>query len=49
MINLGSLAGILTTVTEKVKGFGYAYLIPLSFMIVAMTVFHLGTSRYGEY
>ncbi|KAM7200757.1 POT family domain containing protein [Rhypophila sp. PSN 637] len=46
MINLGSLAGILTTLTEKVKGFGYAYLISLGFMVVALAVFHLGTSRY---
>ncbi|KAM7216819.1 POT family domain containing protein [Rhypophila decipiens] len=46
MINLGSLAGILTTLTEKVKGFGYAYLIPLGFMVVALAVFHLGRSRY---
>ncbi|KAK4210206.1 oligopeptide transporter [Rhypophila decipiens] len=46
MINLGSLAGILTTLTEKVKGFGYAYLIPLGFMVVALAVFHLETSRY---
>ncbi|KAM7185432.1 POT family domain containing protein [Naviculisporaceae sp. PSN 640] len=46
MINLGSLAGIVTTVIERVRGFGYAYLVPLSFMAVALALFQLGTSRY---
>jgi len=47
MINLGGLASILTAVTEKFKGFGFAFLVPLCLVVISVTTFQFGSSNYG--
>jgi POT family proton-dependent oligopeptide transporter len=48
VINVGGLAGIVTTLTEKHAGFGYAYLISLCLMVVAAALFQAGYFHFGE-
>lgn len=49
MINVGGLAGIVTTLTEKHAGFGYAYLISLCLMVVATVLFQVGYLHFGKH
>ncbi|KAF2998581.1 hypothetical protein E8E13_006343 [Curvularia kusanoi] len=46
MINVGGLAGIVTTLIEKHAGFGYAYLISLCLMVAAAVLFQAGFSHF---
>lgn len=48
VINVGGLTGIVTTLTEKHAGFGYAYLISLCLMVVAAALFQAGYLHFSE-
>ncbi|KAF1914535.1 proton-dependent oligopeptide transporter family [Ampelomyces quisqualis] len=47
VINVGGLAGIVTTLTEKHAGFGYAFLISLCLMLVAAALFQAGYFHFN--
>ncbi|ODQ78922.1 hypothetical protein BABINDRAFT_162582 [Babjeviella inositovora NRRL Y-12698] len=46
MINVGSLSVIATTELEMHKGFWAAYLLPLCFFVVGITVLVIGRNKY---
>jgi POT family proton-dependent oligopeptide transporter len=48
MINVGGLAGIVTTVTEKYAGFGFAYLISLCLVVASAALFQAWYLHFGE-
>lgn len=48
MTNVGGLAGILTTITEKDASFGFAFLIALCLIAVSAVTFQAGVARYSE-
>lgn len=48
VINVGGLAGIVTTLTEKHAGFGYAYLISLCLMVAAAVLFQAGYPHFSK-
>lgn len=48
MINVGSLAGIITTLLEKDVGFGVAFLVPVVLISLAMLIFVASSKTFGE-
>ncbi|TVY92733.1 putative peptide transporter [Lachnellula willkommii] len=46
MINVGGLAGIVTTITEKTRGFGFAYLIGLCLIVASAATFQAGFTHF---
>lgn len=48
LINIGSLAGVGTTLLEAHIGFGFAFLVPLILMILGFILFLSYSGSFGE-
>lgn len=48
MINIGSLAGIVTTLLEARVSFGVAFLVPLVFIALGLAIFVACSKTFGK-
>jgi POT family proton-dependent oligopeptide transporter len=46
VINVGGLAGVVTTLVEKHSGFGFAYLISLCLIVASAVAFQAGSMYF---